>query len=114
MIYRKRGGLFRVIGGVMIVILSVITIGWLFGPTGEKNTVGAEMSDSDPNQSKAFEAETTVSGEAQTVLASYQSPAAESLSNSQYTVRTGDSLYFIARQYGVTINQLKQANGLTK
>lgn len=32
--------------------------------------------------------------------------------SSSYTVQSGDSLYFIAQKYGVTVNALKSANGI--
>ena len=39
-------------------------------------------------------------------------PTTESKINT-YTVKSGDSLYSIAKKYGVTVDELKKANGLT-
>ncbi len=36
-----------------------------------------------------------------------------SISGNYYTVKSGDSLWSIAKQYGVTVDELKQANNLT-
>ena len=39
-------------------------------------------------------------------------PTSESKLNT-YTVKSGDSLYSIAKKYGITVDELKKANGLT-
>lgn len=39
--------------------------------------------------------------------------AAQNQTVIKYTVKSGDTLYLIAKKFGTTISQLKSANGLT-
>lgn len=75
----------------------------------DQNATPSESSDVNP----AYDSPAVYEDTAPAVDAAPSAPAPASGSASTHTVVRGDSLWKIAKQYGVTVDAIKQANGLS-